>query len=119
VTPADRIRLLGMRFWGRHGFTEDERKNAQALDLDLELAVDCAAAAVSDELANAVDYDRVYRACEDVVTHRSFKLLETLAQACLGVVLEDRRVVQATIRVRKPRLLGGATPEVELTRSNA
>ena len=116
MTPADRVRLLGMRFRGRHGVEEEERREAQLLEVDLELAIDCAPAACTDDLANAVDYDRLYQTCEEIVTNRSFKLLESLAHACLNAVFEDPRIVRATIRVRKPSRLNGATPEVELTR---
>ena len=116
---ADALRIKGMRFWGKHGASPGERERAQPIDLDLDLVVDCAAAAASDELADAVDYTVVFAACEGVVVQRSFALLEALADACLKAVLVDPRIRSATIRVRKPRLLDGATPEVEMTRANA
>jgi len=112
----DRVRVTGMRFWGKVGATEDERARSQPIDLDVDLAVDCKPSAASDDLADAVDYDRVYHACERLVTEGSFHLLETLADACLRAILVDKRIVLATVRVRKPRFLNGATPEVELTR---
>jgi dihydroneopterin aldolase len=115
---ADAIRIRGMRFWGKHGALPGEQEQSQPIDLDIELDVDCAPAAGSDQLADAVDYTTVHRACERVVTTRSFVLLEALADACLRAVLEDKRIRSATIRARKPRLLDGATPEVELTRTN-
>ena len=112
---ADAIRIRGMRFWGKHGALPGEQEREQPIDLDIELDVDCAPAAASDRLDDAVDYTSVHRACERVVTSRSFALLEALAEACLQAVFEDKRIRSATIRVRKPRLLDGATPEVELT----
>jgi len=114
---AHRIRVLGMRFWGKHGAQPGERERAQPIDLDVELIVDSAKAAASDDLTDAVDYMSVYQACEQVVTTRSFKLLEALADACLTSVMADSRITSATIKVRKPRLLDGATPEIELTRT--
>jgi len=115
---ADVIRIRGMRFWGKHGAPPLEREKSQPIDLDIELDVDLRPAAGSDQLADAVDYAKIYETCERIVTTRSFALLEALALACLHAVLEDRRIRSATIRVRKPRLLDGATPEVELTRTN-
>jgi len=108
-----------MRFWGKHGARPGEQDRAQPIDLDLELVVDCSPAAESDDLTNAVDYMSVYQACEQVVTTSSFKLLEALADACLAAVMADSRITTATIKVRKPRLLEGATPEIELTRTKA
>src|ERR1700674_442991 len=104
----DRIRISGMRFWGKHGAAPGERERQQPIDVDVELHIDCEPAAKSDDLNDTVDYDRIFHHCEAIVTQRSFTLLEALAAACLS---------EATIRVRKPRLLDGATPEVELTRS--
>jgi dihydroneopterin aldolase len=115
---ADAIRIRGMRFWGKHGALPGEREQSQPIDLDIELDVDTTSAAARDRLADAVDYTTIYQACERVVTTRSFALLEALADACLRVVFEDERIRSATIRVRKPRLLDGATPEIELTRTN-
>lgn len=113
---TDTIRINGMRFWGKHGANPGEQDREQPIDVDIALDVDCAPAAASDQLADAVGYVRVYRAIEATVTQRSFALLEALADACLSVVLEDPRIERATIRVRKPRRLDGATPEIELTR---
>jgi dihydroneopterin aldolase len=113
------IRIRRMRFWGRHGVTAHERDSPQEIELDVELVVDCSAAAASDRLEDAVDYDAAYRTCERVVTARSFALLEALADAVLNEMMSDPRVDRATVRVRKPGLLDGATPEVEITRSRS
>jgi len=110
------IRIRDMRFWGHHGATEAERERLQPIDLDVELHLDCEAAIGGDDLSLALDYDSVLQSCERIVTQRSFVLLESLADACLAEMFDDSRVERATVRVRKPRLLDGATPEVELSR---
>jgi 7,8-dihydroneopterin aldolase/epimerase/oxygenase len=111
------IRIRRMRFWGRHGVTELERASPQEIELDVELITDCSRAAETDRLADAVDYVDAYRMCERIVTERSFALLEALAEECLRELMRDPRVERATVRARKPGLLDGATPEVELTRT--
>jgi dihydroneopterin aldolase len=113
----DVIRIRDMRFWGRHGHNPGERDHPQPIDIDVELQLDCGPAIASDDLAKTIDYDAVFKACEAVVTERSFVLLESVAAACLTALLADLRVESATVRVRKPRLLDGATPEIELTRA--
>ncbi|HKW45116.1 MAG TPA: dihydroneopterin aldolase [Candidatus Eremiobacteraceae bacterium] len=110
------IRIRDMRFWGRHGANPGERDRAQPIDVDVELRFDAARAVAGDDLAQTIDYDAAFKACERVVSERSFTLLESIAGACLDALFEDARVQSATVRVRKPRLLDGATPEVELTR---
>ena len=115
----DTIRIRGMRFWGKHGVLEQEQAAEQPIDVDLEITLDCSPAVRSDHLADAVDYRELYAKCEAAVTKRSHALLEALAGACLESILADKRIKSATIRVRKPRVLEGATPEVELTRAQA
>ena len=117
--PDGVIRVRDMRFWGRHGVTDDERSRPQELLMDVAVVVDCAPAAASDRIDDAVDYERLYRICEHRATQESFALLEALAAACLDDILRDPRVERATVRVRKPELFEGATPEVEITRDRA
>jgi len=114
----DTIRILGMRLQARVGASTGERDRPQPVDVDLELAVDLSPAAKSDDLRKTVDYAAAFETCARVVSSRSFALLETLGAACLEALFTDRRIASATIRVRKPGLLGGATPEVELARAN-
>ena len=111
------IRIREMRFWGRHGANPGERERIQPIDLDIELQLDCGPAIAGDDLSKTVDYETIRRECERIVTQQSFVLLESLADACLAALLADARVDRATVRVRKPRLLDGATPEIELTRA--
>jgi dihydroneopterin aldolase len=113
------IRIRHMRFWGRHGVSEQERESPQEIELDVEVRLGAAASTASDMLEDTIDYRTIYRTCERIVTGRSFALLEALAEACLREIVSDARVAQASLRARKPALLDGATPEVELTRSNS
>jgi 7,8-dihydroneopterin aldolase/epimerase/oxygenase len=108
------IRILGMRFWGRHGTLEHERTREQPIDLDVELTCDLLPAASSDALADTLDYATIYSACERVVTKESFALLEALAARIARMLLQDPRVHAVRVRARKPRLFDGATPEIEL-----
>ncbi len=105
-----------MRFWGRHGVEASERRRAQPIDVDLETHCDTARAASSDALADAVDYHKLFDICGAIVSKRSFRLLESLARAIIDAVWRDPRIVQVTVRVRKPRLFDGATPEIEMRR---
>jgi 7,8-dihydroneopterin aldolase/epimerase/oxygenase len=113
------IRIKGMRFWGKHGANPGERERDQPIDVDLEIAMDVGRAAASDALADTIDYDELYRSCERVVTQQSFALLEALADRIAQACLQDARIGEVTVCVRKPRLLDGATPEIELRRSRA
>jgi 7,8-dihydroneopterin aldolase/epimerase/oxygenase len=111
------IRVTGMHFVGRHGANPGEKDRPQPIDVDVEVTADVTAAIASDALADAVDYDSIVQTCRRIVTQRSFTLLEALAAACADAIMADTRVQSARVRVRKPALLDGATPEVELSRT--
>jgi 7,8-dihydroneopterin aldolase/epimerase/oxygenase len=112
------IRISGMRFFGKHGANAGERDRDQPIDVDLEISVNLEHAAISDALKDTVDYGALYQTCQRIVTQQSFVLLEALADRIVQAVCQDSRVEDVTVRVRKPRLLEGATPEVELRRKN-
>lgn len=118
----DRLSLLGMRFEARHGVLAREKETAQPFEVDLVLHVDLAPAAERDELAATVDYATLYEMVRAIVEGRSFNLIESLAGAIAGAVLDatEPRVVDAVeIRVRKPKApIAGPldTVEAALTR---
>ena len=100
---TDNIVLAEMAFFGRHGVSDEERSAEQEIDVDVALEVDLARAGASDDLADTVNYSRVFQACREIVEERSFKLLEAIAEAIASRVLAEFAAVDAiTIRVRKP-----------------
>jgi len=112
------IRISNMRFWGKHGANIGERNWAQPIDVDVEILIDLAPAALSDELSDTIDYSEVYTACSQIVTQQSYTLLEAIADRIATALCQEPKVIEVIVRVRKPRLLEGATPEVELRRIN-
>ena len=118
MTPhGTRIRLAGIRAYGRHGAEPVERTSAQPLDIDVELDVDAEKARTTDALPDTVDYAAVHRRIVALVAGTSFFLLERLAQSILDDVLEDARVRWASVTVAKPARLSGATPSVRVSSS--
>ena len=111
-----RIRLTGIRAYGRHGVFPHERENAAPFDLDVSIDADLTAAAASDELTDTIDYDALHRRLVAIVAETSFALLERLAAAAIDAVFEDPRVLSAEVTVAKPGILDGATPAVTLSR---
>ncbi len=101
---GDRIRLGGLRVVGTHGVLAEEKARAQPFEVDLDLTVDLALAAVTDRLSDTVDYGEVAQRVADVVSERSFELLEALAAAIAeGVLASDLRITTVTVHLRKLR----------------
>ncbi len=100
---TDRIRLHAMEFEGRHGVGDDERTEAQLIELDVELLLDLKGAGKTDDLARTVNYSDVYKHCRAIVEDRSFRLLEGIAEALAEDLLAAFAPLQGVVvRVRKP-----------------
>ena len=99
---SDTILLAGMRFEGIHGVSDEERLLPQLLEVDLEVTLDLARAATSDELADTLDYGELVEACRHVVEEGAQRLLEAVAGAIADDVTRRPGVGAVTVRVRKP-----------------
>jgi len=100
----DRIELRGLRATGRVGVLPAEREADQPLELDLDLTVDLAEAAASDDLADTVDYGAVCDTAVAAVRAGHVDLLERLASRVVDAVLAvDARIAAVEVVVRKLR----------------
>jgi dihydroneopterin aldolase len=116
---ADRIRLHGLRFDGRHGVFAEERARSQPFVVDVDLSVDLARAGEHDDLALTVDYGAVARRVRDIVEGESVQLIETLAERIAAVLLATTVASVVWVRVAKPEAPIDAvfeTVAVEITR---
>src|SRR5262249_17851960 len=106
---TDRIVLSGMVFLAQHGVNEREKIEEQRFEVDVELALDTAPAAKTDDLAKTVDYRGVYETTRRVVEETTLELIESLADGIARALLaQDARVEAVVVRVRKPDVdLGG------------
>ena len=119
---GDRIELRGLRVLGTHGVLAEERARAQPFEVDLDVELDLAGAAASDDLADTLDYGAVTDMVTRLVATDSFRLLEALAGRIAEAVLTDPRVAAVTVVVRKLRPPVAAdlgTAGVRVTRSRA
>jgi dihydroneopterin aldolase len=98
------VRLEGLSVFGHHGARPYEKEAGQRLEVDLELEPRDARAETSDKLADAVDYDALYRTVREVVEGKSFHLLEALAAATAEKILERFAVRSVKVRIAKQNL---------------
>jgi 7,8-dihydroneopterin aldolase/epimerase/oxygenase len=103
---SDRIEILDLRVLGIHGVLPEERDRAQPFSVDIWAWVDMTAAALSDDLADTVDYGALATTAAEVVSGagRSFQLLEALAgHLAETLVASDPRLDAVEVVVRKLR----------------
>jgi dihydroneopterin aldolase len=118
----DRVRLLDILIYGRHGVTDEEQAVGRPFEVDVELALNLSSAGVTDDLGATVDYSQVSALVQQVSDAGPYRLIETFASHIAEQVLLQCPVREVTVRVRKPRpsvgMLVGAA-EVEITRRRA
>ena len=114
----DKVTLYNMKFFGFHGCEDFERRNGQVFEVDVDFETDLKVAGQTDNLADAVNYVEIFSRIKSVVEKERYRLLERVAQRIVDVVLEEERIVAATVRVRKPAvplsgLLDGVQVEIQ------
>ena len=115
------IRLEGLSVFGHHGARPYEKEAGQRLEVDLELIPVNDRAESSDKLADAVDYDMLYRTVREVVEGKSYHLLEALAAEVASTILERFSIRLVRVRISKQNLgwTTGGRAVIEVTRERS
>ncbi|RLQ21193.1 dihydroneopterin aldolase [Seongchinamella sediminis] len=98
----DRVYIKGLKTDAVIGVYDWERDIRQTLVLDLELAADNRAAAATDAIEDAVDYDAISGRILAYVADSEFQLIETLAERVAEIVLSEFGVPWLRLRLAKP-----------------
>jgi FolB domain-containing protein len=116
----DFIRIRHLQLSVFLGVYAEEQAAPRAAIADIELGLDLSRAAVSDSLADTVDYDLLSRALRAAccAPERRYALVERLAGDIADICLAfDPRIESARVTVGKPGAVAGAdTVEVEILR---
>jgi 7,8-dihydroneopterin aldolase/epimerase/oxygenase len=99
---GDRIFLHGLSAECIIGFIDWERRVKQTVVLDIELPVDCARAARTDEVADTLDYKKVAKRVLAFVEASEFQLVETLAHRLALLILQEFALPWVRLSLNKP-----------------
>lgn len=116
----DVVTIKGITATGNHGVFDHERRDGQTFVVDVELVLDIAAAAATDDLAQTVNYGEVAADVVAVVQGEPRNLIETVAQQVADACLSYDRVQQVTVTLHKPEAPVGVPFEdvlITITRS--
>ncbi len=115
----DTVFIEGLRLEALIGVHDRERHAPQPLLLDLRMRFDVRIAAVSDTLADALDYESISRRLAEFAAQTDFMLIETLAEGCAALVLEEFGARGVWLKLSKPGALPNATAAgVEIQRGS-
>ena len=90
------------------GIYDWEREIKQLVSLDIEMAHDIAQAAASDNITYALDYHSVSKRMIEYVGASEFLLIETMAERCAEIIIEEFSVPWLRLRVSKPGAISAA-----------
>lgn len=85
------------------GIYDWERDVRQTVVLDIEMGFDISRAAQSEQVGDTLDYFAVAERLTGFVGGSEFQLVETLAEQCASLVMQEFAVPWLRLRVSKPR----------------
>lgn len=99
----DKISIVKMEFEGHTGCFDFEKNDGQKFIVSLDLFLDRIKGCYSDDLADTVDYSKIYNIAKAVVNGDKGNLIESLAQKISDAVLgSDERIEKVIVTVSKP-----------------
>ena len=102
LVVADKVFITGLRATAVIGIYDWEREIRQNLRLDLEMQTDVRRAAASEDIADALDYEKISNRVRDFVEQSEFLLVETLAEQLAGLLIAEFNVPWLRLSVHKP-----------------
>lgn len=113
------ISIENMEFYAFHGHYHEEQIVGNKFLVDLFIESDMTAPATSDDLNDAVNYQKAYRLLKEEMEKKS-KLLENIAKRILDTIYANFEGIQkVTVKVSKmnPPMGGGRIEKVSVTLS--
>ncbi|KAF1697133.1 dihydroneopterin aldolase [Pseudoxanthomonas koreensis] len=104
----DKVFIEGLEIDALIGIYDWERRIRQTLRFDLEMGFDNRVPAASDDIADTLDYKAVSKRLIEFVGQSEFGLVETLAERCAAIVLEEFGVRWLRLKLGKPGAVRGA-----------
>ena len=104
----DHVFIEGLEIEALIGIYDWERRIRQALVFDLEMRFDNRVPAASDDIAHTLNYKAVSQRLVEYVSQSDFGLVETLAERCAEIVIDEFKVDSLRLKLSKPGAVRGA-----------
>lgn len=102
-SPADKIVLVGMKFYAYHGLNPEERVSGQPFEVDLEVGLNLGTAGITDMISDTISYSALYRIVEKEMNGPAKNLLEAVAHAIVTNVMGHYPATSVRIRLKKTK----------------
>lgn len=102
------IRITDLHVRALIGAHDWERDHQQDLILNIVIEYDSAKASQSDRLNDALDYEALVKDITTCVKKSQCYLLEKLGALVLKLILKNKSVIHASVRIDKPQAIAEA-----------
>ena len=110
IAPTtDKVFIEGLQIEALIGIYDWERRIRQPLRFDVEMTFDNRKPASTDAIGDTLDYKAVSKRLIAFVGQSDFGLVETLAERCAALILDEFDVRHVRIKLSKPGAVRGAT----------
>lgn len=110
------IRISGLNTMALLGIYDQEKVNRQPVEIDLEIVCPFPENVETSGIDDVPDYSEIEKKVQRLVEVEHVGLIELLGYRVLQIVMEDERISQTVIRIRKPEaLIVSRFVELELT----
>ena len=99
------IRITDLTLRTIIGIFDWERTRKQKVVINVEITFNAAKAAKSDKVKDTVDYKKITKAIIKHVEASKYFLIEKMADQVLEIVMEDKKIKSAIVRIDKPGAL--------------
>ena len=104
----DKVFIEGLEIEALIGIYDWERRIRQPLVFDVEMVFDNRKPAASDAIEDTLNYKDVSKRLIDFVSQSDFGLVETLAERCAALILDEFGVQHVRLKLSKPGAVRGA-----------
>ena len=104
----DKVFIEGLEIEALIGIYDWERRIRQTLVFDLEMGFDNRVPAASDDIADTLNYKAVSKRLIEYVSQSDFGLVETLAERCARIVMDEFGIAWLRLKLSKPGAVRGA-----------
>ena len=105
---SDKVFIEGLEIDALIGIYDWERRIRQTLVFDIEMAFDNRVPAATDDIALTLNYKDVSKRLVEYVGQSGFGLVETLAERCAAIILDEFGVARVRLKLSKPGAVRGA-----------
>ncbi|MCB1554688.1 MAG: dihydroneopterin aldolase [Xanthomonadales bacterium] len=105
----DKVFIEGLEIEALIGIYDWERRIRQPLRFDVEMAFDNRRPAATDRIEDTLDYKAVSKRLIAFVSTSDFGLVETLAERCAAIILDEFEVGHVRLKLSKPGAVRGAS----------